>query len=152
MGGAGCRRAVESGSGRVGRALAAADGARDSVVEEVARLVRASAASSTGERGVARPPPYRGLSSYGPMDADVFVGRERLVAELATRVLDHRVVVVAGSFGQRRVVAPAGRADPAGAERSAAGRGAVARRRGVQARIRCGRSTSWPTWMSLGRN
>ena len=29
--------------------------------------------------------PYRALSAYGPEDADLFVGRERLVAELAAR-------------------------------------------------------------------
>jgi WD40 repeat protein/DNA-binding SARP family transcriptional activator len=81
-------------------ALAAADGARDSVVEEVARLVRARARRHqlASEAWLGRQP-YRGLSSYGPMDADVFVGRERLVAELATRVLDRRVVIVTGASG-----------------------------------------------------
>ena len=43
--------------------------------------------------------PYRALASYGPEDADLFVGRERLVAELAARVLDRRLVAVVGASG-----------------------------------------------------
>jgi DNA-binding SARP family transcriptional activator/WD40 repeat protein len=81
-------------------ALAAADEARDSVVAEVARLVRARSRRQrlatdawTGRQ------PYRGLSSYGPEDVDVFVGRERLVAELASRSLDRRLVIVTGASG-----------------------------------------------------
>ena len=81
-------------------ALAAADEARDSVVEEVAGLVHARARRHqlANEAWLGRQP-YRGLSSYGPADADVFVGRERLVAELATRVLDRRLVIVTGASG-----------------------------------------------------
>jgi WD40 repeat protein len=43
--------------------------------------------------------PYRALATYGPQDAELFVGRERLVAELAARVLERRMVVVVGASG-----------------------------------------------------
>lgn len=82
------------------RALAMAHEAQHSVLDEVVELVAARArhdemraATWTGRQ------PYRALASYGPQDADVFVGRERLVAELATRVLERRLVVVTGASG-----------------------------------------------------
>ena len=43
--------------------------------------------------------PYRALAAYEPHDADLFVGRERLVAELAVRVLDRGLVAVIGASG-----------------------------------------------------
>src|SRR4029453_14970990 len=43
--------------------------------------------------------PYRALAAYGPQDAELFVGRERLVAELAAKVLQRRLVVVVGPSG-----------------------------------------------------
>ena len=43
--------------------------------------------------------PYRALAAYEPQDADLFVGRERLVAELAARVVDRRLVAVIGASG-----------------------------------------------------
>lgn len=43
--------------------------------------------------------PYRGLSGYSDDDADLFVGRERLVARLAGLCADHGVVVVTGASG-----------------------------------------------------
>ena len=43
--------------------------------------------------------PYRGLASYADTDAPLFVGRERLTANLVGRLADHRVVVVAGASG-----------------------------------------------------
>lgn len=81
-------------------ALAASDEARDLVVDEVARLVRARARKHhlASAAWVGRQP-YVGLASYGPAEADVFVGRERLVAELAARLLDRRLVVVTGASG-----------------------------------------------------
>ena len=108
-------------------ALAAADGARDSVVEEVARLVHARAwgvISWRARRGSAASP-TEGCRPTDRMDADVFVGRERLVAELATRVLDRRVVIVTGASGSGKSSLAVGRADPAGAERSVARRQAL---------------------------
>jgi DNA-binding SARP family transcriptional activator/WD40 repeat protein len=43
--------------------------------------------------------PYRGLASYTDADTDLFVGRERLTAELVGRVADSRLVVVVGASG-----------------------------------------------------
>ncbi|MDT4937048.1 MAG: hypothetical protein QOG80_719, partial [Pseudonocardiales bacterium] len=43
--------------------------------------------------------PYRGLAGYRSEDANVFVGRERLTAVLAGRLVDPGVVVVAGASG-----------------------------------------------------
>lgn len=81
-------------------ALAASDEARDSMVDEVARLVRARARRHrlASAAWVGRQP-YLGLAPYGPAEADVFVGRERLVAELAARMLDRRFVIVTGASG-----------------------------------------------------
>ncbi len=81
-------------------ASAVADEARASVFDEVLALVAARdrrdeliTASLAGRQ------PYRALAAYGPEDADLFVGRERLVAELAARVLDRRLVAVVGASG-----------------------------------------------------
>ncbi len=43
--------------------------------------------------------PYRGLTAYGEDDAAVFVGRERLTAELAGRLVDNDLMVLAGPSG-----------------------------------------------------
>ncbi|MFL6122416.1 helix-turn-helix domain-containing protein [Actinophytocola sp.] len=43
--------------------------------------------------------PYRGLAGFRGEDADLFFGRERLVAELADRVREHPVTVVLGASG-----------------------------------------------------
>ena len=43
--------------------------------------------------------PYRGLASYTDADSDLFVGRERLTAELVGRLADSRLVVVVGASG-----------------------------------------------------
>ncbi|MEP7180098.1 MAG: BTAD domain-containing putative transcriptional regulator, partial [Pseudonocardiales bacterium] len=43
--------------------------------------------------------PYRGLDGYGPHDASVFVGRERLSAQLVGRLAEPGVVVVTGATG-----------------------------------------------------
>ncbi len=81
-------------------AVAASDVARATVFDEVLRLVAARtrrnelvSASWAGRQ------PYRALASYGPEDADLFVGRERLLAELAARMLDRRLVAVVGASG-----------------------------------------------------
>jgi DNA-binding SARP family transcriptional activator/WD40 repeat protein len=43
--------------------------------------------------------PYRGLAAYDEADSAVFVGRERLTAELAGRLVDNDLLVVAGPSG-----------------------------------------------------
>ena len=43
--------------------------------------------------------PYRGLASYGEDDTAVFVGRERLTAELCGRLVDNDLLVVTGPSG-----------------------------------------------------
>src|SRR6266508_3347935 len=74
--------------------------AQASVLDEVVELVAARA-----RRDELRSPrwagrqPYRALATYGPQDAELFVGRERLVAELAAKMLERRLVVVVGPSG-----------------------------------------------------
>ena len=78
----------------------AAARAQASVLDEVLELVAARARrdSMRSEKWAGRQP-YRSLAAYGPQDAELFVGRERIVAELAARVLDHRLIVVVGASG-----------------------------------------------------
>jgi WD40 repeat protein/DNA-binding SARP family transcriptional activator len=45
------------------------------------------------------PCPYKGLARYDEDDADLFVGRERLVEELVTRLVDGSLLVVVGPSG-----------------------------------------------------
>ncbi len=80
------------------RSAAAIAGA--SVLDEVLQLVEARGrrAALVGAEWSGRQP-YRSLASYEPADADLFVGRELLVAELAARVLDRRLVAVVGASG-----------------------------------------------------
>ena len=80
------------------RSAAAVAGA--SVLDEVLRLVeaRGQRAALAGAVSVGRQP-YRSLASYDASDADLFVGREHLVAELTARVLDRRLVAVVGASG-----------------------------------------------------
>ena len=92
-------RLTANSASSIGARVAAA-AARASVFDDVLGLVAARArrdelASSawTGRQ------PYRSLASYDIQDADLFVGRERLVAELASRVLDRRLVAVVGASG-----------------------------------------------------
>jgi WD40 repeat protein/DNA-binding SARP family transcriptional activator len=49
--------------------------------------------------GVLRPCPYRGLARYETADAELFVGRERLVYELVGRLIDARFLVMVGPSG-----------------------------------------------------
>ena len=81
-------------------ATATAQRAQASVLDEVLELVdvRKRRDELWSTRWAGRQP-YRALSTYGPQDAELFVGRERLVAELAARVLERRLVVVAGASG-----------------------------------------------------
>ena len=46
-----------------------------------------------------RPCPYKGLARYDARDADLFVGRERLVEELVGRLVDAGYLVVVGPSG-----------------------------------------------------
>jgi DNA-binding SARP family transcriptional activator/WD40 repeat protein len=46
-----------------------------------------------------RPCPYKGLARYDEGDADLFVGRERLVEELLARLVDGSLLVVVGASG-----------------------------------------------------
>jgi DNA-binding SARP family transcriptional activator/WD40 repeat protein len=81
-------------------AAAVADEARASVFDDVLALVAARARrDELVGAALAGRHPYRALAAYGPEDADLFVGRERLVAELAARLLDRRLVVVVGASG-----------------------------------------------------
>ena len=70
------------------------------MLNEVLRLVEARGRRSAlvGAEWAGRQP-YRSLASYESADADLFVGRERLVAELTARVLDRRLVAVVGASG-----------------------------------------------------
>ena len=81
-------------------AVAASDVAQASVFDDVLQLVAARARrNELVSSSWAGRQPYRALASYGPEDADLFVGRERLVAELAARMLDRRLVAVVGASG-----------------------------------------------------
>ncbi len=46
-----------------------------------------------------RPCPYKGLARYDAADAELFVGRERLVEELIARLVDQRYLLVVGPSG-----------------------------------------------------
>ncbi|MEO8265487.1 MAG: BTAD domain-containing putative transcriptional regulator [Ilumatobacteraceae bacterium] len=78
----------------------AAEIAGTSVHNEVLRLVEARGRRSAlaGAEWAGRQP-YRSLATYESADADLFVGRERVVAELTARVLDRRLVAVVGASG-----------------------------------------------------
>ena len=80
-------------------AVLAAEDAHDSVFDEVLALVAARARRDALSSTWCGRKPYRALAPYGIEDADLFVGRERLVAELAARVLDRRLVAVVGASG-----------------------------------------------------
>ena len=77
-----------------------AESASTSVHNEVLRLVEARGrrAALVGAEWAGRQP-YRSLATYEAADADLFVGRERIVAELTARVLDRRLVAVVGASG-----------------------------------------------------
>ncbi|WP_221469794.1 nSTAND1 domain-containing NTPase [Allocatelliglobosispora scoriae] len=63
-----------------------------------AELDAASEAAGAPDPGADRPP-YPGLAAYGPDDADLFCGRDRLVAELVDRLARQRFVAVVGASG-----------------------------------------------------
>ena len=62
--------------------------------EWTARWRAASTAGETPERS-----PYRGMAGFRGEDADLFFGRERLVAELAERARERPLTVVLGASG-----------------------------------------------------
>ncbi|MQA88386.1 MAG: helix-turn-helix domain-containing protein [Streptosporangiales bacterium] len=63
-----------------------------------AAVVMTEQGPASGSNGASRAP-YRGLSSFRTEDADLFFGRERLVAEVVGRVSAHPVTVVLGASG-----------------------------------------------------
>ena len=62
-------------------------------------LAEAATVSSVVADGRREVCPYRGLATYTDADSDLFVGRERLTAELVGLLSDHRAVVVVGASG-----------------------------------------------------
>jgi DNA-binding SARP family transcriptional activator/cell division protein FtsB/energy-coupling factor transporter ATP-binding protein EcfA2 len=81
-------------------AATTAERAEANVFDEVLALVAArSRRDALVSETWAGRQPYRALAPYGVEDADLFVGRERMVAELAARVVDRRMVAVIGASG-----------------------------------------------------
>jgi DNA-binding SARP family transcriptional activator/energy-coupling factor transporter ATP-binding protein EcfA2 len=96
--------------GRQGEALAAYRRARDTLSRELGvdpgpGLRRLEAQVLTQDPSLLslaqprRPCPYRGLARYDAADAELFVGRERLVDELVARLVDESFLVVVGPSG-----------------------------------------------------
>lgn len=81
--------AFRAAAGGVADATSTTDVARPR--EEAARTLVSLQLESTN--------PYRGLEAFGEADAEVFFGRDRLVAELEDAVRDSRLVVVTGPSG-----------------------------------------------------
>ena len=81
------------------------------MASDVARLqaVRERAALEDGDREVVACP-FKGLASYESTDAELFFGRERLVAEIVARLAGAPLIGIVGAVGQRQVVGAAGRA------------------------------------------
>ena len=74
--------------------------AEDDVAGDVARLqaVRERAALEDGDREVVACP-FKGLASYDVADAELFFGRERLVAEMVARLAGAPLIGIVGSSG-----------------------------------------------------
>ena len=89
-----CDRALEGGR-------AAATAGATALAATAHALVAESTESHdlTLVSGVVPECPYRGLAAYDEEDAATFVGRERLTADLAGRLVDNDFVVIAGSSG-----------------------------------------------------
>lgn len=64
-----------------------------------ARVLAQDPGLLAGSAQIRRPCPYKGLARYDTADAALFVGRERLVDELAARLVDERFLVVVGPSG-----------------------------------------------------
>ena len=90
------------------------------MLDEVMRLIeaRGGRAALSVEEWTGRQP-YRSLASYEAADADLFVGRERLVAELTARVLDRRLVAVVGASGSGKSSIVRARSGPNRPQRTA---------------------------------
>ncbi|HET7519619.1 MAG TPA: BTAD domain-containing putative transcriptional regulator, partial [Actinomycetes bacterium] len=67
--------------------------------EQVARLATAPDDGAPEDRPAAAVCPYKGLARFEPSDAAYFFGRERLVAELITRLVGAGLVGVVGPSG-----------------------------------------------------
>ena len=142
---AGSTRLLEESGGRApARARAARRWARDDATAGSARPPTAPRASARGcgrprtisppsvvelqaarERVEPRPRdavvacPFKGLASFDVDDADVFFGRERLVAEMVARLAGAPLLGIVGPSGQRQVVgAEGGPAARAGSRRA----------------------------------
>jgi DNA-binding SARP family transcriptional activator/WD40 repeat protein len=97
--------------GRQGDALAAYQRAREELSEELgvdpgpglreleSRLLAQDPGLLVTSTQARQPCPYKGLARYDTADADLFVGRERLVEELVARLVDERLLVVVGPSG-----------------------------------------------------
>ena len=77
-------------------AVAAVASSRDDLADEVLRR-RARHRGPPAIRADRRP--YKGLLRFEPDDADLFFGRDQLVADLLARVATERLIVVVGASG-----------------------------------------------------
>jgi DNA-binding SARP family transcriptional activator/WD40 repeat protein len=107
----GAQYAEAEARSRLGAVLAAAverrtglDATRSEVENGVAELQRVRerarflhAEHEAGEAGVVCP--FKGLTPFGPQDADYFFGRERLLAELVARLVGTRFLCISGPSG-----------------------------------------------------
>src|SRR5262249_30566299 len=77
---------------------------REDILTGVLDLGRVRAASQAVAAGPSGSPdrvacPYRGLAAFEAADAELFHGRERLVAELVARLVQGRLLAVVGGSG-----------------------------------------------------
>jgi WD40 repeat protein/DNA-binding SARP family transcriptional activator/energy-coupling factor transporter ATP-binding protein EcfA2 len=73
--------------------------AHSRLVSGVLTLTRVHPGAQHGHTSAAEACPYPGLAAFDVGDAEIFVGRERAVAELAARLAGARVVVLVGPSG-----------------------------------------------------
>ena len=100
--------------------------AEDDLASDVVELqaVRRRAGLEDAERVVVACP-FKGLASFDVEDAEVFFGRERLVAEMVARLPGAPLLGIVGPSGQRQVVGAARRAARRDRRRRAAGQRAL---------------------------
>ena len=95
------RTAMRRGELRLLESELAADVVQLHAVRERARLHRPAArrGERDGDRGGAPVCPFKGLASFELSDAEYFFGRERLVAEMVTRLVGANLLGVVGASG-----------------------------------------------------